>query len=50
MFLSKPLSQAGTREFHVTGPWSDPKVERVQRKFTDTVPDLDAAASAPTKR
>src|SRR5205085_3161735 len=31
VFLRKPLTQAGTREFHVTGPWSDPKVERVQR-------------------
>jgi uncharacterized protein (TIGR02099 family) len=47
VFLRKPLTQAGTREFHVTGPWSDPKVERVQRKFTDAVPDIDAAAAAP---
>jgi uncharacterized protein (TIGR02099 family) len=51
VFLRKPLTQAGTREFHVTGPWSDPKVERVQRKLTDAVPDIDAASSAgPPKR
>jgi uncharacterized protein (TIGR02099 family) len=36
--LRKPLAQAGTREFHVTGPWADPKVERIERK-------LDAATS-----
>ena len=45
VFLRKPLTQAGTREFHVTGPWSDPKVERVQRKLTDAVPEIDAASS-----
>lgn len=51
IFLRKPLTQAGTREFHVTGPWSDPKVERVQRKFTDAVPEIDAASAAvPPKR
>jgi uncharacterized protein (TIGR02099 family) len=46
VFLRKPLTQAGTREFRVTGPWSDPKVERVQRKLTDAVPDIDASAAA----
>lgn len=29
--LRRPLAQAGTREFHVTGPWADPKVERIER-------------------
>ena len=38
MFLRKPLAQAGTREFQVTGPWDDPKVERVQRKLVDAAP------------
>lgn len=37
--LKKPLTEASTREFHVSGPWADPKVERVDRKFGD-----DAAA------
>jgi uncharacterized protein (TIGR02099 family) len=36
MFLRKPLTQAGTREFQVTGSWDDPKVERVQRKLADS--------------
>jgi uncharacterized protein YhdP len=31
MFLRRPLSEAGTREFHVTGSWADPKVARVER-------------------
>ena len=30
-FLRKPLMAASTREFHITGPWDDPKVERVER-------------------
>jgi uncharacterized protein (TIGR02099 family) len=47
VFLRKPLIQAGTREFHVSGSWADPKVERVERKFSDAVPDVDGAASAP---
>ena len=47
--LKKPLTAAGTREFHVSGPWADPKVERVERKFGDDVPNVDAPASAPPK-
>jgi uncharacterized protein (TIGR02099 family) len=31
LFLRQPLMQASTREFHVTGSWGDPKVERVVR-------------------
>jgi uncharacterized protein (TIGR02099 family) len=45
--LRKPLSAAGTREFHVSGPWADPKVERVERKPGDGVPLTDTPASAP---
>jgi uncharacterized protein YhdP len=50
VFLRRPLIQAGTREFHVSGSWGDPKVEKVERKLTDSAPDPDAAlpaASAP---
>ena len=36
--LKKPLTEAGTREFRITGPWADPKVERVERKSGDDVP------------
>lgn len=31
LLLAEPMKAAATREFHVTGPWSDPKVERVER-------------------
>jgi uncharacterized protein YhdP len=40
--LQKPLTEAGTREFHVSGPWADPKVDPVQRNPGDAVPDVDA--------
>jgi uncharacterized protein YhdP len=53
LFLRKPLMQASTREFHITGSWDDPKVERVERKLTDPLPNLEAAAppaSAPPSR
>ena len=38
--------QATTREFHVSGPWADPKVERVERRLTAPLPNDDAAAAA----
>jgi uncharacterized protein (TIGR02099 family) len=42
-FLRKPLMAASTREFKVTGPWDDPKVERVER---NVVGDAAAAGAA----
>jgi len=48
-FLRKPLAAANTREFHVTGPWDDPKVERVERNLVgDAATPGDAAPAAPT--
>ncbi|WP_414652360.1 YhdP family protein [Ideonella sp.] len=48
LFLRKPLMQAGTREFRVTGSWSDPQVDTVERRGDAPLPDFDsAAASAP---
>jgi len=32
LFLRSPLTEAGTRELHVTGSWADPKVEQVEHK------------------
>ena len=32
IFLRKPLAQANSREFHITGSWADPQVERIERK------------------
>jgi len=51
-FLSKPIAEASTREFRVTGPWDDPKVERVERttfggKPAGEAPDAAAAADPP---
>jgi uncharacterized protein (TIGR02099 family) len=31
LLMREPMMQAGTREFHVTGDWADPKVERIER-------------------
>ncbi len=50
MFLRRPFMQANTREFHVTGPWADPKVDKVERAADAVMPELDPpepAASAP---
>jgi uncharacterized protein YhdP len=55
--LRRPLMAASTREFTVQGGWADPRVERVERKLGEPLPDLEppaqvsptspAAASAP---
>ncbi len=47
--LKKTLTEAGTREFRVSGPWADPKVERVERKFGDDLPAAAASEPAPKK-
>ena len=46
--LRKPLIAASTREFRVSGPWDDPKVERVERNPTgeataDSAPNAEPA-------
>ncbi len=43
--LREPLRMASAREFHVSGRWDDPKVERVERKLLEPLPA--AAAEAP---
>jgi uncharacterized protein (TIGR02099 family) len=47
LFLRKPLMQAGTREFHVSGPWSDPQVDAIERHADAPLPDFDSAAASP---
>jgi uncharacterized protein (TIGR02099 family) len=48
IFLRRPLTAAGTREFHVSGSWADPKVEKVERKLGDAFAESGPpAASAP---
>ena len=44
--LRRPLIAANTREFHVTGSWDAPRVERVERKSDAPVPDAEPAAAA----
>jgi uncharacterized protein YhdP len=52
-FLRKPLIEAGTREFRLTGPWDDPKLERVERKPPRTLsavePPAPAASASPNR-
>jgi uncharacterized protein YhdP len=47
MFLRKPLMAASTREFHISGTWADPKVERVARSVTAPLPEMDPPPAAP---
>jgi uncharacterized protein (TIGR02099 family) len=48
--LSEPLRQASAREFHVSGGWDDPKVERVERKLFDPLPALAAPPASRSAR
>ena len=45
-FLRKPLTEAGTREFRITGPWDDPKVDRVERSTVAEAPTVESPAAA----
>ncbi len=47
MLLRDPLRAANTREFVVTGPMADPKVERVERALTAPLPAVPPALPAP---
>ena len=46
MFLRKPLMAASTREFHISGTFTDPKVERVARAVDAPLPEIDPPAPA----
>jgi uncharacterized protein YhdP len=43
-FLRRPLMAASTREFTVQGSWAEPKVERVERKLGEPLPDIESPA------
>ncbi|MBY0237198.1 MAG: TIGR02099 family protein, partial [Burkholderiaceae bacterium] len=45
LILSRPMEAAGTREFHITGSWDAPKVDKMERIAVPVQPA--AAASAP---
>jgi uncharacterized protein YhdP len=47
--LKKPLEQANTREFHVSGSWADPKVERVEHTPAATASPASAPAPVTAK-
>jgi len=44
-FLRKPLMEASTREFTISGGWADPHVVQVERKSDARVPDLNPPAA-----
>jgi uncharacterized protein YhdP len=45
-FLRKPLMAASTREFRITGPWDDPKVDRVERSLLGDASPAEPATPA----
>ncbi len=45
LILSRPLAAANTREFHITGSWDDPKVEKVEHK-SSPAPDVEVEKKA----
>jgi uncharacterized protein YhdP len=44
--LREPLRLASAREFRITGPWTDPKVERLERGLLDPLPASATARGA----
>jgi uncharacterized protein (TIGR02099 family) len=48
LVLKKPLSEAATREFHITGAWDDPHVRAVQAGDAGSLRPKPAASAAPT--
>ncbi len=47
MFFRRPLTEAATQEFYIDGPWSDPRITRVERKPAGTAPGKAAGGSPP---
>ncbi len=47
-FLRRPLIEATTQEFHITGTWADPKIAKVARRQQQGQAAPDAAAGAST--
>ena len=47
LVLRKPIIAAGTREFRVTGPWADPKVDRIERKPGEPIPEIESPPTTP---
>ncbi|MDN3918785.1 YhdP family protein [Roseateles violae] len=49
LLLSRPMEAANTREFHITGSWEDPKVERVDHKAALEAAKASADAASAAK-
>lgn len=47
LFLRKPMIEANTREFRITGSWSDPQVLAVPRAASSTAPAATSGAPSP---
>ncbi len=45
MILSRPMAAANTREFHITGTWDDPKVEKVDGPAAKAASAASAASA-----
>jgi hypothetical protein len=45
VLLRKPLVARRHARVPRDGPWGDPKVDKIERKITDAVPDVDAAVA-----
>ena len=48
LLLSKPIAEAGTREFHIAGTWDDPKVDKVEKM--EAAPASTAAPASEVKK
>ena len=48
LFLRKPLAAAGTREFHISGSWAEPQVDRIERKMEEAETRAVAPSEAPS--
>ncbi len=44
-FLSRPLSEAATQQFHIDGTWADPKITKVPRKILDAKAPIPQGAN-----
>ncbi|GIX25962.1 MAG: hypothetical protein KatS3mg122_3193 [Caldimonas sp.] len=47
LFLRKPMIEANTREFRITGSWSDPQVLAVPRAASSAAPAATSGAPSP---
>ena len=47
LLLSRPLAAASTREFHITGTWVEPKVEKVEHKPDEAAVPASGGARQP---